>query len=229
MGLLRTLVFQLLVEFPELTPKLCPRRWEPDTFRYLASWSLDELLDALGVLRNLYAIPAQVCLFVDGLDEYQGDRDDLIRLLQNWPSPPGVKACASSRPWKEFRDAFDHLPGQLLVHKSTADVVRRYGEESLHANTAFRRMQEKDANGAESLTRAIASRDGAHDRNFCPMSAEGYRKEGYLSGDFSAHVPKAVPANSNAPYIFSFQMRCMQCRHCRVLPGFHGFLAGQAG
>jgi hypothetical protein len=157
-GLLRTLLFQLLIEYPEFMPKLLTKRWEPGTFKYLESWSLNELLDAFGALRNLESMPLRICLFIDGLDEYQGEHEDLIKLLQDLTAVPGIKACVSSRPWKEFRDAFGRLPGQLQVHEFTTDDIRRYAEDNLHQNAQFIRMRQDDVPGAKSLTATIASR-----------------------------------------------------------------------
>jgi hypothetical protein len=46
---------------------------------------------------------AKFCLFIDGLDEYQGDYDDLLDLLFQLQQPDHVKSCVSSRPETNVR------------------------------------------------------------------------------------------------------------------------------
>lgn len=38
------------------------------------------------------------CFFIDGLDEYDGDHEDVIQLLHDLARGKNVKICASSRP-----------------------------------------------------------------------------------------------------------------------------------
>lgn len=157
-GLLRTLLFQLLAECPELIPSVCPSRWGSDKFTYLQSWTSEELLGSLRALATLETLPVRICLFVDGLDEYQGDHQDLVQLLQGLVEVADIKACVSSRPWKDFRSAFDCLPGQLRVHDFTAEDIRLYVEEGLHEDPAFQHLQRRDVGGATSLMAMIVSR-----------------------------------------------------------------------
>ena len=43
-------------------------------------------------------MPKGACFFIDGLDEYDGDHVELIRLLQDFSQPNNIKICASNRP-----------------------------------------------------------------------------------------------------------------------------------
>jgi hypothetical protein len=47
-------------------------------------------------------IPAKICLFVDGLDEYDGDHTEIADLFQTVVLSQDVKVCLSSRPLHTF-------------------------------------------------------------------------------------------------------------------------------
>ncbi|KAI0544422.1 hypothetical protein F4679DRAFT_564968 [Xylaria curta] len=53
----------------------------------------------------------RVCLFIDGLDEFEGDYWKLSQRLVNWCASDDVKICVSSRPRNEFSKAFNAVPG----------------------------------------------------------------------------------------------------------------------
>ncbi|KAK3365038.1 hypothetical protein B0T24DRAFT_712501 [Lasiosphaeria ovina] len=63
------------------------------------------------------------CLFIDGLDEYEGDRTEneeiarekLAETLMRWAAGELVKICASSRPNREFHELFRY-PENPPVH-----------------------------------------------------------------------------------------------------------------
>ncbi|KAH6976239.1 hypothetical protein BKA56DRAFT_618167 [Ilyonectria sp. MPI-CAGE-AT-0026] len=119
-GLLRTLLHQMLVINPKLTPQLCPRRWslfhatrESAMFPPWSSWELEESFSRL----LAYSLGKfHIVLFIDGLDEF-----DLA------PVEFTVKVCVASRPWPQFNDAFASSPGlqmHLLTHTDILAFVR---------------------------------------------------------------------------------------------------------
>ncbi|KAL8330894.1 hypothetical protein RB593_001716 [Gaeumannomyces tritici] len=75
-GLLRTMLFQILVAHPELIKKVCPQRFLP--FRCLDSWTSKELRDAFGELAKIKSLPTRIFVFVDGLDEFEGEPAEII-------------------------------------------------------------------------------------------------------------------------------------------------------
>lgn len=138
-GLLRSIVYRILRSCPDLVESVCKGRWHDELRGRDTStlpWTVDELhvcLDAL-MLPNLEFGGKKVCFcfFIDGLDEYDGDREvinTLVRLSQSGHT----KICASSRPWNRFEDAFStsKLRGNYLeLHLHTrADISKYVGEE----------------------------------------------------------------------------------------------------
>ncbi|KAJ3497142.1 hypothetical protein NLG97_g2126 [Lecanicillium saksenae] len=137
-GLLRSLMFQILRQCPELGAVAflnrsgSPKRWEP---------TFEELKCGLGrLLAQLPTLEIKLCLFIDGLDEFHGHPEDAIRLLQSMSiGNSSIKICVSSRPWVEFEQAFGRGNYRKLymheltkhdMHKYVEDELRRRGTES---------------------------------------------------------------------------------------------------
>lgn len=80
-GFLRSVLFEILQQHPALIPVTMPSIWARqysanlDQAMSLENWGLPQLLSACNVLVNQETVPIKLCLFVDGLDEYDGDED----------------------------------------------------------------------------------------------------------------------------------------------------------
>ncbi len=126
-GLLRSLICQLLNQQRSLIPVLLPNLWNeiylgptmsassPSDFRrngnliIRQNWSLPKLSKLFRSLISLY-VPRKICLFIDGLDEYDGDCAEMISLITSISNLPTAKVCVSSRPWVIFEDSFGNSP-----------------------------------------------------------------------------------------------------------------------
>jgi hypothetical protein len=88
------------------------------------SWTRQELLQAFNVLSEEGNISTKLCLFIDGLDEYDGEHTDIIRILQNSANSPSIKLCVPSRPWNPFIEAFSGrwIKKMLLQDFTKADI-----------------------------------------------------------------------------------------------------------
>ncbi|GJC78838.1 hypothetical protein ColLi_01676 [Colletotrichum liriopes] len=89
-GLLRTLLFQILVNYPEIIPTVCPLRYS-NPFKRLESWSIEELSEVFGRLRNIQPLSSRILLLIDGLDEYNGNLGDLVQFLRSTSESPYIK------------------------------------------------------------------------------------------------------------------------------------------
>lgn len=139
-GLIRSMLYKILFSCPDLIKSVCKSRWHDELGGRDTSvlpWSTDELhecLDAL-VSENLEFGGKRICFcfFIDGLDEFDGDReviDALVRLSQSGHT----KICASSRPWNRFTDAFSASKRQgnyLELHQHTKGDIATYVEKEL--------------------------------------------------------------------------------------------------
>jgi len=146
-GLLQSLLFDALRGYPEIIPEVVGDRWTDGemSVRVNFPWALDELLACLYRLLKLKNLPVRFCLFVDGLDEYHGDHEDLIEMLQNTAQANIIKLCVSSRPWNAFQEAFGGRPAYYLrLEDLTRDDIRRFTEDRLCQNRHFKALQQRD-------------------------------------------------------------------------------------
>jgi hypothetical protein len=93
-GLLQSLLYQVLRACPALIPEICPGT--------KGVWKRKELFEALDKVSKQAVLPVKFCFFIDGLDEYEGDGEDIISLFQDLSLSPSVKLYVSSRPWNIF-------------------------------------------------------------------------------------------------------------------------------
>lgn len=157
-GLFRTILFQILMEHPELIPQICPQRVDESRFHYLESWTLEELKGCFQSLTALPSLPSKFCFFIDGLDEYRGNPEELIAIINFIAKSDDMKLCVSSRPWVEFRHAFGHLKWQLHVHDLTHDDIVRYVQDNLAQSEYYQALKIQHLEDAESFQTEIASR-----------------------------------------------------------------------
>jgi hypothetical protein len=105
-SLFQSLLYQILRQCPQLTPKICPSRLKempPDSGP--EPWTYQELSRAFEILAKHGQLSTKFCCFVDGLDEYDGEHVDIIHILQNFANSPSIKLCVSSQPWNVFVEA----------------------------------------------------------------------------------------------------------------------------
>jgi len=141
-GLFRTILFQIMLQEPDLIPILCPERWADEA---MDPWSRIELLETFRKLAGLDTCRVRICLFIDGLDEYRGDHRELLSLIFDISRSQHFKICASSRPWIEFRQAFERPEWKLSVHDLTsADILKYVKDKLCPARPAYEWMEGHD-------------------------------------------------------------------------------------
>lgn len=110
-GFYRAVLWKLLSQRPDLISRVFLDDFSSK--RSQMPFDQDELGTALDRLfgheENNAGYP-RMCLFIDGLDEYDGDYWKLSRSLLRWSSTGNVKFCVSSRPYTEFMKLFSADP-----------------------------------------------------------------------------------------------------------------------
>lgn len=101
-ALLQSLLYYVLLDNVELVPRVCQQRWE--TWPSKVPWSIRELWHCLEAA--IETSRKRLCLFVDGLDEFQPERDhrQLVEDLKRLAAHSNVKIIVSSRPWNAFEN-----------------------------------------------------------------------------------------------------------------------------
>ena len=131
-GFLRSFLYQMFSSLPDLALSVqaaLSKEREEELHSNLA-WTTNtgDLLEAFELALRKTSSP--VCLFLDGLDEYEGQKVELVNLLKDICSAR-VKVCLASRPEPPFPDALGKVPGFSM------DLMNRPGIEAF----AFRTMQ----------------------------------------------------------------------------------------
>ncbi|XHG06305.1 hypothetical protein AWENTII_009510 [Aspergillus wentii] len=157
-GLLRSLLFQLLSQQPDLCDFVAPRR---RVFFNLAGahaaspeWQWPELRECL--LRFAYKIQgkSRLALFIDGLDEYDGNHDELVAFLKQLHRDYNPKLCVSSRPWNVFADEFRHSPS-LKMEELTKPDIDVYIQQHLGSNLAIQELRQLEPDSINDLMAEI--------------------------------------------------------------------------
>ncbi|KAI0432913.1 hypothetical protein F5Y09DRAFT_300773 [Xylaria sp. FL1042] len=160
-SLFRSLLFQLLRKRPNLIQRVAPQVWEAwCLFGWPKTAYLEE--DLRDMLYNLIKIlveeeKSKVCLFVDGLDEYDGDHHELISICQTLSQLQNVKICVSSRPWIVFEDAFNQAPN-LMLQDFTYPDIKSFVVSKFSENAGFKRLQLREGTYADTLLENITEK-----------------------------------------------------------------------
>ncbi|KAI9659505.1 MAG: hypothetical protein M1821_001763 [Bathelium mastoideum] len=131
-GLLQSLLHEILRQCPYLMPRLCRERWGSSRVDTIMSneWSFAELFSAFMKLHDQQLVDHKFVFFIDGLDEFEGDHNELVKVFQGMAL--NIKLCVSSRPWACFEDAFGANPQRKLnLQDLTRDDIVSYAKDNL--------------------------------------------------------------------------------------------------
>ncbi|KAF2726585.1 hypothetical protein EJ04DRAFT_506934, partial [Polyplosphaeria fusca] len=142
-GLLRTLLCQVLAQRPDIIPVISPKEWESLCFfdRQIVKWASSDLhqllLRAIESLKN----DVKIIFFIDGLDEFYGSHEDLISMVKDLIRDNShVKVCVASRPWNIFQTAFKQK-ANLRLEDLTFDDIRNFVQSKFHADREFKNLR----------------------------------------------------------------------------------------
>lgn len=165
-GLLRSILRQILGTFPRLITYVSAYRSKDrsDLNEQAQSWSLHDLRAALTSLVVQDSIQGYVLLFVDGLDEYNGDHEEIVVLLRQWIARSKgqrlqTKACVSSRPWTVFEQGLYGI-SYLNVQDLTYWDIRKYVSSKMSEYAENRRLTNRDKSLMEQLVTDIVKKAG---------------------------------------------------------------------
>lgn len=167
-GILRSLLYQALQKRPDLVRTVFPEEWAniSSAITGKQSWDSHWSVSALkaAFLRWLTVAPAtcKTCYFIDGLDEYEGDHEDMALFFSNLPvsSHSMIKICLSSRPWIVFDEAYGLVP-KLRLQDLTFLDIETYVNDVLKSHRRMKGLANKEPkHAAELIQEIIAKADG---------------------------------------------------------------------
>lgn len=125
-GLLRSLLHQLLSSESRLMDTLLDSfRTRPRERRSV--WSRQDLEETLALILAQTSTDVSICLFLDALDEYDGDPESVAHFLRSIVevrrnSATKIKVCFSSRLYNVFIDEFGGCPGFKIHERTQMDI-----------------------------------------------------------------------------------------------------------
>ncbi|KAL8310944.1 hypothetical protein RB597_001950 [Gaeumannomyces tritici] len=177
-GLLRSLLYQILRQSPELIERIYPDightqlQRHSSTASHPGTWNRTLQVPSLAtsvpglisVLRRacelLAASNEKCCFFIDGLDEFEGQSKDIIDLIGILRSIPNVKICVSSRPWNEFEDKFGQCGSRkLYMQDLTREDIRKYVCDAFENDVNYHELEE-DGAGRNLINEIIEAAQG---------------------------------------------------------------------
>ena len=90
-------------------------------------WTLESLAAIIASILEQRDVRLRLLLFLDALDEHEGDNEELLRLIRDWGQRAdgrfvNLKICIASRPWNVFRQNFSHGPNFAIDRYTTNDI-----------------------------------------------------------------------------------------------------------
>ncbi|KAF2652569.1 hypothetical protein K491DRAFT_43805 [Lophiostoma macrostomum CBS 122681] len=145
-GMLRAFLYEVLGRYPELIPAVFPglyQNWKDSDANIEPTYV--EVKKAFQILLQKSSKFLKLCIFIDGIDEFEGDHKDMSNFLRNLASAQ-VKIVISSRPISACINALQGCPklklqdltrtdmetfvhGELSSQPSMANLVRRLPQE----------------------------------------------------------------------------------------------------
>jgi hypothetical protein len=131
-GMLQGVLHQLLSQLPNLLTfvytiyeDLVKEQRKPNPI-----WTFDSLSAAWVAVTKQRKVPLSACIFLDALDEHEGDNHQLSKFIYELISSADwfmvrIKICVASRTWNVFGEHFGTCP-QFAIHEYTAGDIQAY-------------------------------------------------------------------------------------------------------
>jgi hypothetical protein len=152
-GLLQSILYDILRRFPNLIRLSFPHRWQSMTtgssgFPFgldFEPWTRLELLNAFRLITEHNINSTRFCLFIDGLDEYEGEHEELIQVVKDLAGTSNVKLCIASRPWNVFESAFGKTENlKVYLQSVNKPDIQLYVKNKLEDRADFIALRGRD-------------------------------------------------------------------------------------
>ncbi|KAL4927034.1 uncharacterized protein BDV17DRAFT_292927 [Aspergillus undulatus] len=126
-GFYRSILYQTLGELPELMTDLFEDNSGAAGWQEIRLPLLEKAINKL--MQILDPGQHKLCVFIDGLDEYEGDTYDqvqLVKVIYSWGQRSNVKIICSARPHQEYMQIFTNQERHLQLHIFTKGDILEY-------------------------------------------------------------------------------------------------------
>ena len=164
-GLLRSLLYEALNDHKNLVPDIFPEEWQfksdsaaRDQMIIPEAWSLPRLKKAFRRLIGLSSQHIKLCFFIDGLDEYEGEPEDIAQYFKDLSlCSVHTKFCLSSRPWPVFQDIYQTTSG-LKLQDLTYDDIKLYVHDKLEKTDHMQRLSATESQHSSLLVEELVQK-----------------------------------------------------------------------
>lgn len=161
-GLYRSILFEVLSKHDSQIPDVFPELYAEEIrqpCRQTLIQPLSKIELKIAFMKLLEVLPAtgRVCLFIDGIDEYDGDHEEICDLFKSIVSQPNVKVVLSSRPIPACVEAFKHCKG-LRLEDLTRKDIEEYVSQTLGSQARMQELRQHNPQGAQDLVDHIVSK-----------------------------------------------------------------------
>lgn len=133
-GLFQSLLYQILRNNPDLiTPD-----WESRSTH--EGWNMEELQAAFQKIANSTKLESRFCFFIDGLDEYEGDQEDVTKMLNILAAFKHIKICASSRPHRHYEKFLKRESRTFDIASFTQNDMENHARNELGRSEKFQTL-----------------------------------------------------------------------------------------
>ncbi|KAF2636449.1 hypothetical protein P280DRAFT_435165 [Massarina eburnea CBS 473.64] len=163
LGLLQGLLCSVLEQRKDLKEVVFPKDIQLEISEKWKSRAADtetifSIRDLQAAFNRLLQIPSlKICLFIDGLDEFEGDNNEIAELFKGIITSPSVKACLSSRPLVAFERSFASCP-RLRLQDLTHSDIKRFVRDTLEGRPEVLQMSLADPLDFKRLVQTIISK-----------------------------------------------------------------------
>jgi ankyrin repeat protein len=108
-------------------------------------WDPQEIEEGLSAVTSQSEVAMNVCIFIDALDEHNGNHRRLVQILQSLTTNSGlvnIKLCLASRPEPIFQDIYSVHPG-FAIHEHTEKDVKEFAFGKIESSLTSRQDEKE--------------------------------------------------------------------------------------
>ncbi|KAL6713126.1 hypothetical protein ACLMJK_009247 [Lecanora helva] len=159
-GLLRSLLYSILSQRRDLVQPCFPTKFDELRFgvdNESETIPLSEYIKPAFLLLAEMKIDIKIFLYIDGVDEFDGDHSDISSFFMSLTTSPTFKVLLSSRPIAACADTFKTCPSLRLQDLTRYDI-QKYVEDTLGRHERMDQLLSENPREASHLRKLILSK-----------------------------------------------------------------------
>ncbi|KAL2060091.1 hypothetical protein VTL71DRAFT_9913 [Oculimacula yallundae] len=189
-GLLQSLLSDLLGKCPKLSEIAISTDRLGAPVQSMAPWTITELKECFSRIQTQTQLDLRICLFVDGLDEYEGDHEEVLEIFEDLAKNPGIKLCLASRDWNIFRDWFKDRPMIRLEDLTKVDI-RNFTQSKLDQDRRFAILRQGNSTYDDVIDLIVSEAEGVFLWVYLVVQS---LKRGFIEGDTVKDLTRRIKA-----------------------------------